>query len=110
MGALREGSARSDGDKREDLTDQREAVLDAPEARADTRDAAEADRKERASLTLADADERDDQAETRDAAAMPRDTAAGSAKPLDDQGPAEAMRPPPARGRTAGRAVMPRPW
>ncbi len=63
------------GDERGSTAD-REAVHDAREVLADAREASYVDRRERARHILADAQERDDQAEVRDAAAMTRDTVA----------------------------------
>jgi hypothetical protein len=73
-----DGTAQApDEDERESLAEKREAMLDARELRADAWEAAQADRRDRATHILADADKRDHQADARDAAATTRDTKAG---------------------------------
>lgn len=83
-------------------------MLDAREVRADAREAAEADRRERVLHILADAEERDDQADARDTAATTRDTAAGLHSFLHDvehdYGPALKARRSAAMDRTESKA------
>lgn len=95
-------------DDEQEIPADREAVLDVREARVDAWEAARAARKERARHILADAQERDDQAEARDDVAMTRDTAAGLDSFLHDgeqeYGPALKARRSAALDRTDSRA------
>jgi hypothetical protein len=70
------GAARP-GDERETQADEREARLAAREVRVDAWEVAQTDRRHQAQRILADAAERDDQADARDSVATTRDTAAG---------------------------------
>jgi hypothetical protein len=101
-----DGAARSpdEHDERENLAEKREAALDAREVRADARDLVQADRQERATHILADADQRDHRADARDVAAATRDTAASLRSFLhdsaDEYGPALKARRSAAIDRT----------
>jgi hypothetical protein len=72
------------GDKREIEADEREARLASREVRVDAHEAAQADRRHHEERILADAAERDDQADARDSVATKRDTAAGLHSFLND--------------------------
>ena len=72
------------GDERETQADQREARLASREDRVDAQEAAQADRRHHEERILADAAERDDQADARDSVATKRDTAAGLRSFLND--------------------------
>jgi hypothetical protein len=65
------------GDERETQSDEQEARLAAREGRLDAWEDAQSDRRLQARRILADAAERDDQADARDSVATMRDTAAG---------------------------------
>jgi hypothetical protein len=71
-------------DDREKLLVDRERVLNAHEVRADVRDAQRADRQQRDQGILADASQRDDQAEARDDVANERDRATSQHSFLHD--------------------------
>jgi hypothetical protein len=73
-------------DDREKLLDERERLLDAHKVRADARDAYRADRQERDQGILADARQRDDQAEARDDVANERDRSTSKHSFLHDDG------------------------
>jgi hypothetical protein len=72
-------------DDREKMLDERERLLDAHEVRADARDAYRADRQDRDQGILADARQRDNQAEERDEAADERDRSTSRHSFLHDQ-------------------------
>ena len=65
------------GGERETQVDEREARLAAREMRIDAWEVSHADRRHQEQRILADAAERDDQADVRDSVATTRDTAAG---------------------------------
>jgi hypothetical protein len=76
--------ATGPGDARETQADEREARLAEREVRVDAWEVGQADRRHQAQRIMADAAERDDQADARDSVATTRDTAAGLLSFMND--------------------------